>query len=328
MNSGGSGPYNITGMPGIEPYNDQLTIGGQLTVSNTITASGGLDMAGNDISNFFGSNCGVNESISQINPDGSYQCTNVTAVTSDQYVDEAGDTMDGDLTLSSGATVTGLPTPSASSDAISRGYAANTYLNRDGSDKMTGALDMDGNSILNAGSLTMSGAIDMGGNAITSANRISGTGRNLRFMRDGTSDDTNYEWAGWYSGSSRAGIFLWDGSWNGCTANQFCIVGDTHQLMLKSDQGHVRIDDTLNINSGGTSGGLHIDGSDAVTGTPANGWLRLNQGGAFGNGIYTPGSMRVDGGMQLRGNLDMRNNQIQNAVLSGSVRLPTGTDQY
>jgi len=71
------------------------------------------------------------------------------------------------------------------------------------------------------------------------------------------SDNGSYEWFGWYSGDpatggSRAGIFLWDGSWNGCDEDRFCIFGDSHQLMLKtltSTAGHtsVLVDDDLEV---------------------------------------------------------------------------------
>jgi hypothetical protein len=73
-----------------------------------------------------------------------------------------------------------------------------------------------------------------------------GTEDNIRFMNN-RSDDGDYEWVGWYSGSSRAGIFLWDGAWSGCDADKFCIIGDTHQLMLKSKTGDVEVDDNLVI---------------------------------------------------------------------------------
>lgn len=70
-------------------------------------------------------------------------------------------------------------------------------------------------------------------------------------------DDGTYEWFGWYSGSgSRAGIFLWDGDWNGCDADKFCIFGETHQLMLKSLTGDVLIDDNVHI-----TGNLTVDGT-------------------------------------------------------------------
>lgn len=299
MSGGPGGPYNITGMPGIEPYNDQLTIAGQVGVDGELTASGGLDMAGNDISNYFDNNCGPNEAISQINPDGSYQCANVSAITSDQYVDEAGDTMDGNLELQSGATVRGLPSPSVSTDAISQGYASTTFLNRDGSDKMTGSLDMDGNNILN-------GAV----------------------CPDGTCDVNNYET---FSGNSIGVSNIYAGSGGEIDfQNNIELNGAT----IDDNDGDITFtrggsfDGTVEIATSGTSSGIEFGGSDAITGTTGNGWLRLNQDGNFGDGVYTPGFMRVDGGMQLRGNLNMRNNQIQNAELSGSVRLPTGTDQY
>ena len=47
----------------------------------------------------------------------------ITALVGNTYVDVTGDTMTGNLIMSGGATVTGLPTPVASSDAVSKSYA-------------------------------------------------------------------------------------------------------------------------------------------------------------------------------------------------------------
>lgn len=309
MSTGPGGPYNVTGVPGIEPYNGQLTVAGQMSVDGQLTASGGLDVAGNDISNYFGNNCGPNEAISQINADGSYQCANVSAITSDKYVDEAGDTMTGDLALSSGATVTGVPNPSASSDAVNRGWASTTYLNRDGSDVMGGNLDMDGHNVINAD-----------------------------FCTSGTCDVNNYQT---FTSSGIGASNIYDGSGGEIDfQSNIELNGNT----IDDNDGTVNfVSESLDVSTGGTSQGIEFGNTDAITGTPGNGWLRLNQdgngGGGFDNGVYTPGSMRIDGdggsdsvggnvALQLRGHLDMRDNQIQNAQLTGSVRLPTGADQY
>jgi len=478
MSGGPSGPYNITGVPGIDPAGNQLSVNGQLSVQSTITASGGIDVAGNDISNFFGSNCGPNEAVAQINADGSYQCANVSSITSDQYVDEAGDTMSGDLGLSNGATVTGLPDPSVGTDAVSQQYAGTTYLDRDGTDTMNGNLDLDTNNIINVG--TINGVdIDTTGNALTidgnnryavASNSIdsnelasnsvgsdqltnaysSGSAYDSRFYtqgeasntflnRDGTDTmngnldldtnniinvgtingvdidttgnaltiDGNNRYAvasnsidsnelasnsvgsdqltnAYSSGSAYDSRFYTQGeasntflnrdgtdTMNGnldldgnsmingavcpqgsCNLNGYQTftgngIGTTSiydgsggeidfQSNIELNSNNIDDNDnivnfdsgSIDIKTGGTSEGITFNGNSALTGTTGNGWLRLNQDSDFSNGIYTPGEFRADGGMELRGNLDMRNNEIQNAELTGSVQLPTGNDQY
>ncbi|MCW3127287.1 MAG: Protein of unknown function precursor [Bacteroidetes bacterium] len=47
------------------------------------------------------------------------------------------------------------------------------------------------------------------------------------------------------------------------------------------------------------NGYLYIGGSNAVQGTDS--WLRLNNSGSFGSGIYSPGFLRVDGGFASGG---------------------------
>jgi hypothetical protein len=54
----------------------------------------------------------------------------------DLKVDIAGDTMTGSLTMSSGATVTGLPAASAESDAVSKSYAEDYFLGGEGSNTL------------------------------------------------------------------------------------------------------------------------------------------------------------------------------------------------
>ncbi|MDX1535771.1 MAG: tail fiber domain-containing protein [Candidatus Spechtbacterales bacterium] len=69
----------------------------------------------------------------------------------------------------------------------------------------------------------------------------------------GGANDGNYEWIGFYSGVSRAGIILWDGIWSGCDTGKFCISGDSHELQLGSNTGNVLIENgnDLLVENGG-----------------------------------------------------------------------------
>lgn len=64
--------------------------------------------------------------------------------------------------------ITNLETPDADGDAATQGYVISNYLNRNG-DSLNGSLDMDGNSILNAGSIDspeISGQLDLNNSKI------------------------------------------------------------------------------------------------------------------------------------------------------------------
>ena len=58
-------------------------------------------------------------------------------------------------------------------------------------------------------------------------------------------------------------------------------------------------DRAINMTNGtaGADFGLYLNGRTAVTGEASGAWLRLNSGNEYTNGIYTPGSMRVDGNL-------------------------------
>jgi len=55
----------------------------------------------------------------------------------------------------------------------------------------------------------------------------------------------------------------------------------------------------LDINTGSTAEGISLDGRVALTGWNGDTWLRLNQSGSWGSGVYTPGSIRLDGSLQV-----------------------------
>lgn len=57
----------------------------------------------------------------------------------------------------------------------------------------------------------------------------------------------------------------------------------------------------LDVISGSATDGYWLNGRPAVTSN--DGWLRLNQTGAFTNGVYSPGLIRADGGLQFYGNI-------------------------
>ncbi|MEX0869939.1 MAG: tail fiber domain-containing protein [Candidatus Spechtbacterales bacterium] len=120
----------------------------------------------------------------------------------------------------------------------------------------------------------------------------------------GPANDGEYEYIEFKSGSSRAGIILWDGSWSGCSANKFCIHGDTHQLALGSNasgDSNIPGDEIAFLVSGNTrfhmaygGGGSRLHGSEwndwyELDGT--NEWHQFYSGGdeklrIANNGLY------------------------------------------
>ena len=47
--------------------------------------------------------------------------------------------------------------------------------------------------------------------------------------------------------------------------------------------------------------GIDLDGRDSLTGYSGDSWLRLNQSGHWGSGVYTPGHFRADGEIRQGG---------------------------
>ncbi|WP_461374748.1 beta strand repeat-containing protein, partial [Candidatus Aquicultor sp.] len=76
----------------------------------------------------------------------------------------------------------------------------------------------------------------------------------------GGADDTAYEWVGYYSGETRQGIMLWDGSWSGAgnRTNEFSLTAEnSNWLTLRSDIGTSILGGNVGI--GTTSPGEKLD---------------------------------------------------------------------
>ncbi|MEE2901439.1 MAG: hypothetical protein VYC39_03880, partial [Myxococcota bacterium] len=57
----------------------------------------------------------------------------------------------------------------------------------------------------------------------------------------------------------------------------------------------------LDINTNSVTSGIDLDGRDSLTGFSGDSWLRLNQSGHWGSGVYTPGHFRADGEIRQGG---------------------------
>ncbi|MGM0626481.1 MAG: hypothetical protein ACQES0_11410, partial [Bacteroidota bacterium] len=77
----------------------------------------------------------------------------------------------------------------------------------------------------------------------------------------GGSDDTSYEWVGFYSGETRQGIMLWDGSWSGAGSrtNEFSITAENgNWLTLTSNTGTSILGGNVGVGLTNPGGKLHI----------------------------------------------------------------------
>ncbi|MDD5416732.1 MAG: hypothetical protein PHU12_02025 [Candidatus Aenigmarchaeota archaeon] len=112
---------------------------------------------------------------------------------------------------------------------------------------------------------------------------INRPGNGLMATFQGGTDDTNYEYINFYSGSTRYGLLLWNGVWNNCDASSFCVLSDNNKdLKLQAvGTGVVKIKDDTEVSGNlllssltSCSGKLYTDstgkilcGTDATGGT-------------------------------------------------------------
>jgi len=178
--------------------------------------------------------------------------------------------------------------------------------------------------------------IDVSGSTVSlepvldSITTINGAADHIGFMED-KADDTTYEWLGMYSGATRQGIMLWDGSWSGCNSrtNEFCLKAEngnhlaldaSSDIVLMPGSGLVGIGtiapaETLELATSTTRGAMRIYQVDDTTsdhiqfyngatrvgeiGTQDESWLRINQ--VTNKNIYTPRYFRADNGLYVDG---------------------------
>jgi len=110
----------------------------------------------------------------------------------------------------------------------------------------------------NLGNHTATTTLNLAGNALAGAQDINSNGDSLRLFLN-RADDTSYEWLGFYSGSVRQGIIIYDGSWDNCAADKtLCFkaeVGNSLHLkadgniLLTANGGKVESNDLLDMNN-------------------------------------------------------------------------------
>lgn len=92
----------------------------------------------------------------------------------------------------------------------------------------------------NAGSMQIAGDFTSSGYLRTGSGIISSTGfDHLALMQGVRSDDNVYEWVGFYSGTTRQGIILYDGAWSGANnlTSEFSLSAENGNKLTLNTQG-------------------------------------------------------------------------------------------
>jgi len=116
---------------------------------------------------------------------------------------------------------------------------------------------------------------------------------NLRLMEGVRADDNSYEWVGFYSGSTRQGIILYDGQWSGANnvTNEFGLTAENGNLLTLNTSGnHIALmpDGSGNVGIGTLSPShrLHITGNNSSVRIEGTGSYGSQGKFNFGDGNY------------------------------------------
>lgn len=184
--------------------------------------------------------------------------------------------------------------------------------------------------------LHVSGNLRLGGGT----NGINSEDDDIRLHYGGLrSDDTSYEWVGFYSGTTRQGIILYDGAWTGAnnTTDEFSITAENNnKLTLNTTGDHIALmpDGNYNVGigtltpaatlevDGGTNTELRVESDDSGASTISA--IGVNQGTGR---LYVGQSTSYGGGIEYNGD----NNPVTVGAGSDYVTLfrrNNGTDEW
>ncbi|MEQ9413812.1 MAG: tail fiber protein, partial [Cyclobacteriaceae bacterium] len=144
------------------------------------------------------------------------------------------------------------------------------------------------------GHMQIAGDFTATGKLRTNSGSINSGSDALLLMYGERSDDNNYEWTGFYSGTTRQGIILYDGAWGG--ANNL-----TNEFSITAESGN-----KLTLNAQGTDIALMPGGNVGIGTTSPNARLQINGVGASNidlrvNGRIVTGDSGNSGGMWVNG---------------------------
>lgn len=247
-----------------------------------------LNMNNNNITGFFDSDaCPAGEVVNDIYDNGTYSCQSLTDAVSDQFVDESGDTMEGNLNLS-GYNLTDIDTLH-----FEQGMKINGSIETSGGD-----LDLDNGSIDDVYSIDGGGdavrfdnVINMNGNSLNKANNLYFDSGDAYMVQD--SDGNNLYIQADDSGGSRADYITIDPS------NQEVKLS-TPALDMSGN----------NIINPGNTDGIDLDFPGNGLGISNSRYVIVNN--AIGNSELNNSQSFTVGSLTLNGQLDASQNRIIN----------------
>lgn len=152
--------------------------------------------------------------------------------------------------------------------------------------------------------------LHVNGNLRVAGTAINSGSDNLKMMHGGgRANDTSYEWVGFYSGTTRQGIILYDGAWTGAnnSTDEFSITAENNnKLTLNTTNDHIALmpDGNYNVGvgtmapaaklevDGGTNTELRVESDDNGASTisaygvgQGTGRLYVGQSSTYGGGI-------------------------------------------
>lgn len=151
----------------------------------------------------------------------------------------------------------------------------------------------------NTGHMQIAGDFTANGKLRTNSGNINSGVDALMLMYGDRSDDNNYEWTGFYSGTIRQGIILYDGAWSGANnlLNEFSVTAENGNK--------------LTLNTQGTDIALMPKGGNVGIGTTAPySKLQINGAGSGNvdlvvNGRIVTGDTGQSGGIWVNGSQTM-----------------------
>lgn len=134
---------------------------------------------------------------------------------------------------------------------------------------------------------------------------ITGSARNLKLLGGNTADDTNFEWVGFYSGTTRQGIILYDGAWGNANSltNEFSITAENSNLLTLNTLNNM---DILVMPDG--TGNVGIATTAPTEKLTVNGNIRIAEGGYIDDDATAMGNsddwIHLNGYIELKSNTD------------------------
>ena len=155
------------------------------------------------------------------------------------------------------------------------------------------------NDRIGIGSTSPAEKLHVTGDFRVSTGQINSDVANLGLMQGVRANDAAYEWIGFYSGTTRQGIILYDGPWSGANnvSNEFSITAENnnHLTLNAGTNEHILImpkgTGKVGIGTMGPTEKLHVEGGDVkINATSAQGYPDL-----ILSGVGTQVNLRNDG---------------------------------